>query len=150
MIVAALNKGADALGFRETRLWGEQIEDRGSQVTFSALGQEAPVADKEAWDPEGAKKRKLRDFVAAEIPEFEVRVGGSTSIDVTKRGIDKAYGIKKLIALLGVKKEELIFVGDRLDEGGNDHPVKAMGIDCLQVSRWQDTTLVIETILQVT
>ena len=150
MIVAALNKGADALGFRETRLWGEQIEDRGSQVTFSALGQEAPVARKEAWDPEGAKKRKLRDFVAEEIPEFEVRVGGSTSIDVTKRGIDKAYGIKKLIALLGVKKEELIFVGDRLDEGGNDYPVKAIGVDCLKVSRWQDTALVIETILEVT
>jgi len=150
VIVAALNKGADALGFRETRLWGEQIEDRGSQVTFSALGQEAPVADKEAWDPDGVKKRKLRDYVAKEIPEFEVRVGGSTSIDVTKHGIDKAYGIKKLIGLLGVAKEELIFVGDRLEEGGNDYPVKAMGVDCLQVSGWQDTALVIETILEVT
>jgi phosphomannomutase len=84
------------------------------------------------------------------LPEFEVRVGGSTSIDVTKHGIDKAYGIKKLIALLGVEREELIFVGDRLDEGGNDYPVKAMGIDCLKVSRWQDTALVIETILEVT
>jgi phosphomannomutase len=150
MIVAALNKGADALGFRETKLWGEQIEDRGSQVTFSALGQEAPVANKEAWDPDGAKKRKLRDYVAKEIPEFEVRVGGSTSIDVTKHGIDKAYGMKKLIALLGVAKEELIFVGDRLDEGGNDYPVKAMGVDCLQVSGWKDTALVIKTILEVT
>lgn len=149
-IVAALNKGADALGFRETKLWGEQIEDRGSQVTFSALGQEAPVAKKEAWDPDGAKKRKLRDYVAKEIPEFEVRVGGSTSIDVTKHGIDKAYGMKKLIALLGVAQEELIFVGDRLDEGGNDYPVKAMGVDCLQVSGWRDTALVIETILEVT
>jgi phosphomannomutase len=149
-IVAALNKGADALGFRETKLWGEQIEDRGSQVTFSALGQQAPVADKEAWDPDGAKKHKLRDYVAKEIPEFEVRVGGSTSIDVTKHGIDKAYGIKKLIALLGVTKAELIFVGDRLDEGGNDYPVKAMGVDCLKVSGWKDTALVIETILEVT
>jgi phosphomannomutase len=137
MIVAALNKGADALGFRDTKLWGEQIEDRGSQVTFSTLGQQAPVAEKEAWDPDGAKKRKLRDYVAKEIPEFEVRVGGSTSIDVTKHGIDKAYGIKKLIALLGVAKEELIFVGDRLDEGGNDDPVKAMGFDCLKVSGWK-------------
>jgi HAD superfamily hydrolase (TIGR01484 family) len=150
MIVAALNKGADALGFRETKLWGEQIEDRGSQVTLSALGQQAPVADKEAWDPDGQKKRKLRDYVAKEIPEFEVRVGGSTSIDVTKHGIDKAYGIKKLIALLGVTKAELIFVGDRLEEGGNDYPVKATGVDCLKVSRWQDTALVIETILEVT
>jgi phosphomannomutase len=149
-IVAALDKGADALGYRATKLWGAQIEDRGSQVTFSALGQEAPVASKQAWDPDGTRKRKLRDYVAKLIPEFEVRVGGSTSIDVTKPGIDKAYGIKKLIEVLAVTKKDVIFVGDRLSTGGNDHPVKAMGVDCLGVSRWQDTALVIETILGVT
>lgn len=148
-VIAALDAGADALGYRAAKLWGAQIEDRGSQVTFSALGQEAPVATKEAWDPEGTKKRKLRDHVAKAIPEFEVRVGGSTSIDVTKPGIDKAYGIKKLIELLSVTKKDVLFVGDRLSEGGNDHPVKAMGVDCLAVSRWQDTALAIQTILEV-
>jgi phosphomannomutase len=150
LIIAVLSKGADALGFREQRLWGEQIEDRGTQVSFSALGQDAPLAKKEAWDPDGAKKRKLRDYVAKEIPEFEVRAGGTTSIDVTRHGIDKAYGIERLISILGVKKDELIFVGDRLDQGGNDHPVKAMGVDCLKVSDPRDTALVIETILEVT
>jgi len=148
-IVAALDRGADALGYRPTKLWGAQIEDRGSQVTFSALGQEAPVARKQAWDPDGTRKRKLRDRVAKAIPEFEVRVGGSTSVDVTKPGIDKAYGIKKLIELLAVKKKDVLFVGDRLGKGGNDYPVKAMGVDCLEVSRWQDTALIIETILDV-
>ncbi len=149
-IIAALDKGADALGYRATKLWGAQIEDRGSQVTFSALGQEAPVATKQAWDPDGTRKRKLRDYVAEAIPEFEVRVGGSTSIDVTKPGIDKAYGIKKLIEVLAVTKKDVLFVGDRLGTDGNDHPVKAMGVDCLAVSRWQDTALVIQTILGVT
>lgn len=84
------------------------------------------------------------------IPEFEVRVGGSTSIDVTKPGIDKAYGIKKLIESLAVTKKDVIFIGDRLTKGANDYPVKAMGVDCLEVSRWQDTALVIQTILGVT
>jgi HAD superfamily hydrolase (TIGR01484 family) len=149
-IIAALDKGADALGYRATKLWGAQIEDRGSQVTFSAVGQEAPVATKQAWDPDGTRKRKLRDYVAKVIPEFEVRVGGSTSIDVTKPGIDKAYGIKKLIEVLAVTKKDVLFVGDRLGIDGNDHPVKAMGVDCLGVSRWQDTALVIQTILGVT
>ena len=149
-IVAALDKGADALGYREAKLWGAQIEDRGSQVTFSALGQDAPVAGKRAWDPDGSKKRKLRDYVANLIPEFEVRVGGSTSIDVTRPGIDKAYGIARLIDVLALTKRDVIFVGDRLGSGGNDHPVEAMGVDCLEVSRWQDTALVIQTILGVT
>lgn len=133
-----------------TKLWGAQIEDRGSQVTFSALGQDAPTASKSAWDRHGSKKRKLRDYVANLIPEFEVRVGGSTSIDVTRPGIDKAYGIAKLIELLALTKRDVIFVGDRLSSGGNDHPVKAMGVDCLEVSCWQDTELVIQTILDVT
>jgi phosphomannomutase len=149
-IVAALDAAADALGYRPAKLWGAQIEDRGSQVTFSALGQEAPVAEKEAWDPDGAKKRKFRDLVAKEIPEFEVHIGGTTSIDVTKPGIDKAYGIAKLIELLAVTKSDVFFVGDKLRKGGNDYPVKAMGVDCLEVSRWQDTALVIQTILDVT
>jgi phosphomannomutase len=149
-IVAALDKGADALGYRPKKLWGAQIEDRGSQVTFSALGQEAPVPRKEAWDPDGSKKRKLRAYVAKLIPEFEVRVGGSTSIDVTKPGVDKAYGIKKLIELLAITKEDVMFVGDRLRRGGNDYPVKAMGVDALEVSGWRDTALVIQTILEVT
>ena len=148
-IIAALDTGADALGYRATKLWGAQIEDRGSQVTFSALGQDAPIASKQVWDPDDTKKRKLRDYVAKVIPEFEVRVGGSTSIDVTKPGIDKAYGITKLIELLAVTKKDVIFVGDELSKGGNDYPVKAMGVDCLEVSRWQDTALVIQTILAV-
>ena len=103
-IIAALNTSADALGYRAKKLWGLQIDDRGSQVTFSALGQIAPVAIKKTWDPDGNKKRKLRDYAAGLIPEFEVQIGGTTSIDVTRIGIDKAYGVKKLIKLLGITK----------------------------------------------
>jgi phosphomannomutase len=151
-IVAALEAAADALGYRPgpAKLWGAQIEDRGSQVTFSALGQDAPMARKQAWDPDGSKKRKLRDFVAKKLPEFGVQAGGTTSIDVTKPGVDKAYGVKELIKLLGVRKRDVLYVADQLSEGGNDYPVKAMGIDCLEVSGWRDTALVIRTILEVT
>jgi hypothetical protein len=149
-IVAALDRGADALDYRPRRLWGAQIEDRGTQVTFSALGQDAPVADKQAWDPDGVRKQKLRDRVAAEIPGFEVRVGGATSVDVTMSGIDKAYGINKLIELLDMTAKDVLFIGDQLQEGGNDYPVKAMGVDCLAVACWQDTALVMQTILAIT
>ena len=152
-IIEALSKGIDALDYREQKTWGEIIEDRGSQITFSALGQdivaklgEEGVRLKEEWDPDSSKKDKLRDFVATLIPEFEVRVGGTTSIDITKPGIDKAYGMNKLMEILDVRKEEILFFGDRLAEGGNDYPVKEMGIDCLEVSSWQDTVLRLETI----
>ncbi len=148
-IIAALNDGLDALKLREAKPWGDIIEDRGSQVTLSALGQQAPVSEKEKWDPDNVKKFKLRDYVAERIPMFEVRAGGSTSIDVTKLGIDKAYGAQKLMDMLQVTKEEVLFFGDRLEEGGNDYPVKAMGIDSLEVSHWQDTHIALQAILEV-
>lgn len=149
-IIAALEAGIDKLGLREEKPWGSLIEDRGSQITFSALGQEAPVDAKEKWDPTGEKKHKLRDEVAPVIPDFEVRAGGSTSIDVTKLGIDKAYGIEKLLEMLDASREEVLFIGDRLEEGGNDYPVKAMGIDTVAVGSWTDTRYVIEGVLGVT
>lgn len=145
-IIQALEQGIDLLGYRENKPWGDLIEDRGSQITFSALGQEAPVEAKDAWDPDNLKKHKLRDYVAGLIPGFEVRAGGSTSIDVTKLGIDKAYGMSKLIEILGVDKQDILFLGDRLEEGGNDYPVRAMGIDSVEVRSWEDTAVAIKVI----
>jgi len=148
-IIDAMNAALDDLDMREIKLWGEIIEDRGSQVTLSALGQEAPVAEKEAWDPDQSKKKVLRDYIQQLIPEFEVRAGGTTSIDVTKLGIVKAYGMQKLMDMLEVTKEEILFFGDRLAEGGNDYPVMAMGIDSIEVSEWKDTVLALKAILAI-
>lgn len=152
-IIAALNKGFDDLGYREKRVYGKCIEDRESQITFSALGQdivdelgEKGVDIKEAWDPDDSKKQAVRDYVAPLIPEFEVRVGGITSVDVTKPGIDKAYGMKKLMEILGISKKDILFIGDRIREGGNDYPVKLMGIDCIQISNWQETAAAVQAI----
>ncbi|NUP53651.1 MAG: HAD-IIB family hydrolase [Catenulispora sp.] len=138
-VIDVLKQGAKTLGLWEEHTWGDIIEDRGSQVTFSALGQRAPVAEKAAWDPDGAKKERLRAWAAERLPDLEVRSGGSTSVDVTAKGIDKAYGMHKLMAQLGVEKDDILFVGDRLDPQGNDHPVQAMGIRSVPVKSWEDT-----------
>ncbi len=137
--IQALEASARDLGLWAEEPWGEVIEDRGSQITFSALGQQAPVDAKKQWDADGAKKAKLRDRVAELLPGLEVRSGGSTSIDITRKGIDKAYGIRKLIEHSGIQLDEIFFVGDRLDEGGNDYPVLAMGVSCHAVEGWEDT-----------
>ena len=113
-IISALNKALAAEGFRPEKLWGEQIEDRGSQITFSALGQQAPLEEKDKWDPDYTKRRRMKAILDTFIPEFSVRIGGSTSIDVTKPGIDKAYGIGKLRDLLHISLKEMIYIGDAL------------------------------------
>jgi phosphomannomutase len=146
-VVEVVTSGARELGMWEPITWGPRIEDRGSQITFSALGQEAPVAAKRAWDPDGSKKERLRAYTSARLPDLEVRSGGSTSVDVTRRGVDKAYGMQKLMNRLQLRPDEVLFVGDRLDAGGNDYPVKAMGVPSVAVQNWHDTAALIRTLI---
>lgn len=137
--LAAVEEEARRLGLWEAETWGAILEDRGSQITFSALGQSAPLEAKVAWDPTGEKKNALRNAVAARIPDLEVRSGGSTSVDITHRGIDKAYGMTRLAEMTGIPLDDMLFVGDRLDEHGNDYPVLAMGVACHAVEGWPET-----------
>jgi len=149
-VVKAIEDGAKKLDLWEEKPFGDIIEDRGSQITFSALGQQAPAELKYKWDPTGEKKYKLRDLIAPMLTDLEVRVGGTTSVDVTMIGVDKAYGMQKLIEEMNISKQDILFIGDKLQEGGNDYPVKTMGIDTIEVGRWEDTALVLEGILGVT
>lgn len=145
--IKSLRQRAHEQGVWEAQPWGEIIEDRGSQITFSALGQQAPLEAKRAWDPTGDKKRKLRDAVALDVPDLEVRAGGSTSVDITRRGIDKAYGMAKLVEMTGIAPQDMLFIGDRLDEAGNDYPVKAAGYPTRPVSGWEECVDVIAQIV---
>jgi HAD superfamily hydrolase (TIGR01484 family) len=129
------------------KVWGEAIEDRGSQITFSALGQQARLEEKNKWDPDYTKRKKIKAILDTYIPEFSVRIGGSTSIDITKPGIDKAYGIGKLRDLLHVSLKEMIYIGDALFPGGNDYPVEEAGVDSIQVNGPHETKQVVRTII---
>ncbi len=140
----ALEASARSLGYWRPIGWGATIEDRGSRITYSVLGRAAPVTARTAWDPDGARQRAMLAQVSRRLPDFEVRAGDSTSIDVTLKGIDKAYGIRKLLAPLAATTDDLLFIGDRLDEQGNDHPVLAMGVRCVAVQNWRDTLTVID------
>ena len=146
-IISSLNKAVAEAGFKVEKVWGEAIEDRGSQITFSALGQQAPLDEKSKWDPDFAKRKKIKAIVDPLIPEFSVRLGGATSIDVTKPGIDKGYGIRKLRDILGISLQEMIFIGDALFPGGNDYPAKEAGVVSIQVRDPDETKRVIEALV---
>jgi HAD superfamily hydrolase (TIGR01484 family) len=146
-IVSSLNKAVGTAGFPVEKTWGETIEDRGSQLTYSALGQQAPLKEKEKWDSDFAKRKKIKAILDTLIPEFSVRLGGATSIDVTKPGIDKAYGIKKLQETLGISVKEMIYVGDALFVEGNDYPAEQAGVISIPVRGPAETKRVIEAII---
>ncbi|MBI4918499.1 HAD-IIB family hydrolase [archaeon] len=130
-----------------TPKYGNLLEDRNSQITYSALGQNAPSHLKKEYDPEGKNRLELKKRLEQLIPEFEIKLGGTTSLDITRKGIDKAYGIKKIEEHLGIKKEEMLYIGDALFEGGNDYPVKQAGVDCISVNNPNDTKEVIRKII---
>jgi phosphomannomutase len=147
IIVRSLKKALEETGFKVEKVWGEVIEDRGSQITFSALGQLAPLKEKSKWDPDFSKRKKIKAILEPLIPEFSVRLGGTTSVDVTKQGIDKAYGIGKLRDTLGISIQEMIFIGDALFPGGNDYPAKEAGVVSISVRGPKETKLVTGTII---
>jgi HAD superfamily hydrolase (TIGR01484 family) len=146
-IRSSLKKALAAAGFKVEKTWGEDIEDRGSQITYSALGQQAPLEAKDKWDPGYAKRKKIKALLDTYIPEFSVRIGGATSIDITKPGIDKAYGIRKLRDLLGISLKEMIYIGDALFVGGNDYPAEEAGVASIPVRDPRETKRVTETII---
>lgn len=150
-IEAALRDAAAASGIGESaeKTWGPQIEYRGGQVTFSALGQLAPPDVKKAWDPDHAKRLTLQAAVERRLPAgFAAAMGGATTIDVTKYGVDKAYGIHRLSERLHLPESSMLYVGDELVPNGNDEPVFKTNVQTYAVSGPNDTAQVIESLLR--
>jgi HAD superfamily hydrolase (TIGR01484 family) len=114
------------------------IEDRGAQITFSPIGNTAPVDVKKTYDPD----RKKRNHFLATIPfaseDLVVKIGGSTSLDYIHKDRHKGTNVRKLIDLLGWDKDECIYYGDGLYPGGNDEAVIGV-IDTVLVENHLDT-----------
>jgi len=146
-IADALDQVMREKGYDQGQTWGERIEDRGSQITFSALGQEAPLSAKKDWDPDFAKRKLMQVDLVKLLPGLSINMGGSTSIDITREGIDKAYGMRRLIEHAGITFENILFMGDAIFPGGNDDPVRAAGIDVIKVRDPEDTDIAIRAVV---
>lgn len=139
-ILIAFDQALEATGFKPEQTWGDRIEDRGSQITFSALGQEAPIHAKEIWDPDFAKRKIIQADLRTRLPDVSINMGGATSIDITQKGVNKGYGLKRLRDASNIPLEEMIFIGDAIFPGGNDYPAKEIGLKTVCV-RDPDGTL---------
>ena len=146
-IIAAFDESLQATGFVPEQSWGDRIEDRGSQITFSALGQQAPLDAKDKWDPDHAKRKVIQADMKKRLPGLAINIGGSTSIDITREGVDKAYGLKKLRDASGIALDQMMFIGDAIFPGGNDYPAKELGLDTIRVRDPQETLSVIAAIV---
>ncbi len=146
-ILEAFDESLEATGFVPEKTWGERIEDRGSQITFSALGQEAPIDAKHSWDPDFAKRKVIQADLQKRLPGLSINMGGATSIDITREGVDKAYGLKKLNEASGIALDKMMFIGDAIFPGGNDYPAEQLGLDVVKVKNVDGTLAAIAGIV---
>ena len=149
-VLKALDEALFETGMHDVpiRVWGQRIEDRGAEIVFSGLGQEAPTEEKRKWDPTREKRKPLYDALIKKLPEFAIGLNAMTSIDITRKGITKAYGIKRLSELAGIAIAQMLYVGDALEEGGNDAVVKETNLQTHQGFRPQETTGLITSLLK--
>ncbi|MBQ3261451.1 HAD-IIB family hydrolase [Candidatus Saccharibacteria bacterium] len=149
-ITNALKTAAKELGFwEEDKLQegDEIIENRLSQVTFSALGQKAGTKAKYAWDPNCQKREAIVKRAKELTPEFDYEIGGTTSINAITPGMNKVFGMTHLMEELGVEKSDILYFGDMTQPGGNDYPVVKMGIKTITVRSHEDTAYALRGIL---
>jgi len=142
----AIHRAIGHTGLIEGRLWGAQVEDRGTQFTFSGLGQQAPLETKKRWDPDFAKRKALQAELVKALPHLSINIGGSTSLDITRYGIDKGYALRRLAEQSGVPLAKMLFVGDAVYPGGNDFPAREAGVDTVAVRDVIETLTVITTV----
>jgi HAD superfamily hydrolase (TIGR01484 family) len=139
IIKSIIKVTAESMGLWEENPAGEIIEDRKAQITFSALGQKAKLEDKEAWDPRGTKRKEMITALKKVLPEYNIRLGGTSSIDISQEGIDKEFALKELMRYLQLNTNDILYVGDKFRPGENDYPALVAGVTCLRVVKTQDT-----------
>lgn len=125
---------------------GRQLIDRGAQIAFAAIGIDATDEEKKSWDVDKSKRTALRKALLKKISEFEILIGGRTTIDITRYGINKAHGVRWLSDRLKIKPREMLYVGDALYRGGNDAVVIPTGIQTVSTKDPEETSGIIDDI----
>ena len=146
-IFSAFEQILPAAGFKSSLPLNKLIEDRGSQITFSALGQNAPLDKKLIWDSDRFKRKQIKSALTPLLPDFNISIAGTTSIDVTRRGLNKSYGLKQMEHHLNIPLSQMLFIGDALYSGGNDEPVLSSGVSTRRVSGPSETEKIIRELI---
>ncbi len=137
------------------KIYGKTLEDRKSQMSYSFLGQDVVaqlgkkgVHLKEEWIKKNKPlKMKITRLLQKRLPDLEVHAAGFTTIDITKPGIDKGYGVRQIEKYLHVPIKDMVFIGDALYKGGNDAAAKKSGVQTIATSGPKETIRIIKKII---
>ncbi len=147
-ILDSMNEVMDLLNLRPEKTWWDIVEDRWSQITFSALWQNAPLQEKQFWDPDFKKRNIIKSELEKRIPDFSINSGGSTSIDITMKWVDKAFAIKKIIENNPFNMEDILFIWDAIFPWWNDYPPFTIWTDSIKTNWVSHTKEIIKNLVE--
>lgn len=132
---------------KSTTVYGQQIVDREAQIAFTGVGQDAPTDVKAAWDPNAEKRLRVARVLKEKLPEFDILIGGASTIDITRKDTNKSYGVRWYAEYLMTTPDRLLYVGDALYPGGNDEVVISTGIQTRTVANPSETPGIVDEVL---
>lgn len=121
--------------------YGNHVEIRTGMVNFSTVGRDCTVSDRLGyltWDLQHHEREKICSRLKAQLPHLTFEVGGEISIDIFPNGCDKSQVLEYF------PDQEIVFFGDRMEPGGNDHTLAQAILDkdrgrCYNISNWIST-----------
>ena len=139
---------------------GNHIEDRGSMVNFSIVGRDCTQEQREEyfeWDIKEGERREISRAIGFRWPELDAVIGGQISIDIYPKGRDKSQILEKIYEEINSDSHtktyadtfEYIFIGDGIDNNGNDFPLAELmntikNCTAYQTSGWEETKQILE------
>ena len=106
--------------------YGNHIEDRGSMVNFSIVGRDCTQKQRDEYfkyDNEKGERQIISNAIKEKFPDLDAVIGGQISIDIYPKGKDKSQILDVIKQDRLVTPDEYIFIGDRIEKGGNDYPL---------------------------
>jgi len=82
-------------------------------------------ADYVAWDAEYGQRKWVIETLQAKHPEYNMTYGGQISVDIVKKGCDKAQVVNYY-----KDKYNITYFGDRIYKMGNDNAIAHEVVDC--------------------
>lgn len=112
------------------------IQERQGMINFSIVGQDAtPHVRKQYinWDNLFSERINIARWINENFKNCLATVAGETGIDISHKNFTKAQILEFYPFPL-----EILFFGDRTEEGGNDYPL-AKKVETITVRSWRDT-----------
>ena len=130
--------------------YGNHIEDRETMLNFSIVGRNCTQEQREEyhkWDKENREREIISNAIKEKFPDLDAVIGGEISIDIYKKGDDKSQVLEHID--VEWPDGELVFIGDGIENHGNDYPLAKMmdtnlNYKWYQTDGWEQTKEILE------